>query len=151
MHRPETWQDQVDAVEGRVDLGDPRISVVGRGLGWRARPVDLPCAGYPGGRVLREQIVQDRRAGAALPDDDDRRHDINRAALGMRAAIGDDLQTVTEVAGELSDDDRLPEFAQPGLCLQRVDQSREAFLPRVVAEIGKGGLLARLFSELLRI
>ena len=73
VHLPELGEHEVDHRELRVDLLDPRVGEVRRGLGRRQRLVDLPRERHACVRVLREEVVEDRRAGAALADDDDRR------------------------------------------------------------------------------
>ena len=59
-----------------------KVAVSGR----RQRVVDLPRERHPVRRILREEVVQDRRARARLADDHDRRHDVGVADLGMLLA-----------------------------------------------------------------
>ena len=50
------------------------------------RAVDLPRERHAVRGILREQVVQDRGAGARLADDHDRRHDVDVGDLGMLLA-----------------------------------------------------------------
>ena len=101
-----------------VDLRDARVGVVRRGLGRRNRLVDLPRERNARRRVLREQLVQDRRARAALADDHDRRHDVDADDLRMLLAVVDDPHAVAEVADELAADERGTQLVQRGFVLQ---------------------------------
>ena len=92
VHRLEAGDHELDAVEQLLRRRDARIGVVGRGLGRRQRPVDLPRERHAVRGVLREEVVQDRRAGARLADDDDRRHDVGVGDLGMLLAPLDDAE-----------------------------------------------------------
>ena len=62
------------------------IGVVGRRLGRRPRMLHLPRHRHAARRVLRHQLVQDRRPRARQPDDEERRRD--RAVRDLRDAAG---------------------------------------------------------------
>ena len=122
VHRLEAGDHELDAVEQLLRRGDARIGVVGRGLGRRERVVDLPRERHAVRGILREQVVQDRRAGARLADDHDRRHDVDVGDLGMLLAPLDE----PEPGRRGSRRSRRPTICSPSSCrcasvLQRVD------------------------------
>jgi hypothetical protein len=75
---------------------------------------DLPCHGHAIGRILGEQLVQDRRAGAREPEHEQRRAD--RAALDLRVCVqrGRDAQAVLEQAQEVGARERPLRVARRG-------------------------------------
>ena len=92
VHRLEAGDHELDAVEQLLRRRDARVGVVGRGLGRRQRAVDLPRERHAVRGILREEVVQDRRAGAGLADDHDRRHDVGVGDLGMLLAPVDECR-----------------------------------------------------------
>lgn len=58
--------------------------------------------------ILRAQVVEDRRAGTALPDDHDRFRDRRCRDLRVGAPMLDQHEARREVADELTFDDRPP-------------------------------------------
>ena len=73
VHRPVLGRDQVPERVLLVGGRDARVGRVGRALGRRARMQQLPRARHAVRGVLREQLVQDRRARPAGADDEHRR------------------------------------------------------------------------------
>ena len=91
------------APEPDVLLGalDARVRGVARRLGRRNRVAHLPGQGHPVGRVLPEQLVKDRRAGAGQPGDEDGRLDAFVRDLGIALHGVGDAQTVLEPVQEV--------------------------------------------------
>ena len=94
------------------DVGDARVGPVGRRLGRWQRTVDLPRERHAVGVVLCEQVVEDRGAGARLPDDEDRRHDVGVGDLGVLLAPLDETEADREVVDDLAGDDLLAQLVQ---------------------------------------
>src|SRR4051794_34467137 len=147
VHLLEAGDEQLGAGEDRVDLVDARVGVVGRGLRGRHRHVDLPREWHAGGRVLGEEVVQDRRAGAALADDDDRGRDGARADLGGVRPPLRHLQPAGEEVEHAARSDVDAELVELPLLAQRVDETFAAVLPGRLAEVVETGGLARLADE----
>ena len=124
------------------------IGVVGRGLGRRARTVDLPRERHAVRGILREEVVQDRRAGARLADDDDRRDDVDVGDLGMLLAPLDDAEAVRQIVDELARRRSARRArADAASVAQRVDEPLEAFLPGVLAEVVEAGRVVRVATS----
>ena len=68
----EPGNDLLGHLDGGLRLRDARVGVIGLGLRDRAGCVDLPRQRRPQVRILGQQVVKDRRAGAGLTDDEDR-------------------------------------------------------------------------------
>ena len=94
MELQEARDDQLGGLQGGLGLGDPRITVVGLGLRWGTRVVDLPRQRRPQVGVLGQQVVEDGGAGAGLADDDDGLCDRAVGHRGVRGAVRDDVQPV---------------------------------------------------------
>ena len=146
VHRLEAGDHELDAVEQLLRRRDARIGVVGRGLGRRQRAIDLPRERHAVRGILREEVVQDRGAGARLADDDDRRHDVGVGDLGVLLAPVDEPEAGREVLDDLARRDLLAELVQVGFGAQRVDVALEARPPRRLAEVVEPGRLDRQSS-----
>ena len=151
VHGPEPGQHEVDARHGGLHLVDAGIGEVGGGLGRRAGPVDLPGEGHAGGRVLREEVEEDRGAGAALPDDDDRRDDGRVGDLRAHPPLLDHAQPAGQVRHDLALGDHHADLVQRGLGVERVRELVERLPPRVATEVREAGRLHRLVDEDLRL
>ena len=121
VHRLEAGNDELDALEQLLRRGDARVGVEGRGLGRRQRAIDLPRERHAVGGILREEVVQDRRAGARLTDDHDRRDDVGVGDLGMLLAPLDESEARREIVDDLARDDLLAELVQARFGVERVD------------------------------
>lgn len=137
--------------QGGVGLGDPGVVVVGGRLGRWHRRVDLPGEGRAEGRVLGEEVVEDRRARAGLPDDDDRRHDLAVGHLGVGGAPRGDPGPGREVARELGRHHLHAQLVEAGLLDERGDQPVEPLLPGRLAEVVGAGGRPRLLDEAIAI
>ena len=95
--------------------------------------------------------MQDRGAGAALTDDDDRRDHVDGGDLRMRGPPCGDGEPVLEVVRQLARDDRLPDLVEAGLRVERVGEPVETLPPGVVAEVVVPGLVPRLLHQLVHV
>ena len=151
VHGPKARKDEVDHREGLVDLGDARVGVERLGLGRRDRAVHLPGGRDAGRRIQREQIVQDRGAGPALADDDDRRDDIGRRHLGMLRAMRDDPEAIAQVRRDLARNHALSDLVEACLTVERVHEVVEPIAPRGCAEVVGPRLVTGLRDQCLDI
>ncbi len=135
VHPLEARDHPIDAGEPLLDHGDPRVGLVGRALRRRVRKHDLPGHRHAVGRILREELVQDRRARARQTDDDDRALDTSGGDLGMPGARRHHAQPVGEEAHEVGARDHATEQRQGGLALEPVEQQAERRPKRVVSEV----------------
>ena len=142
VHRTEARDEQLGAGERRLHLVDTWIGVVRRGLGWGQRLVDLPRERHPGRAVLRQQVVEHRRAGAGLAHDHDRWHHVARGDVRMLGAVAQDSGTRREVARELAGCDLHTQLVELRFAPQRLDETLEAIAPggrpELVAARGRG-------------
>ena len=149
VHGPQLGADLVRQVDPGLRLVDARIGLVGGRLGRRAGVIDLPRARDAVGRVLAEQVVQDRRAGTAHADHDDRRRDVRLADLRVAAMPVGHLQPIRQVPEHGHRRDRLADLVETRLVCQPVDETVEPEAERVGAEVVEARLLARGLDELL--
>ena len=135
VHRLEAGDQLLDAGEVLLDRRDARIGVEARALGWRPRAHHLPGRRHAIGGIAREQLVQDRRAGARQAEDEERRAD--GATLDLRVAAQHVLhaQAVLEQAQQIRARDDAAERRQRRLALEGVDEARERGAERRIAEI----------------
>ncbi len=98
-------------------------------------------------RIEREQVVQDRRAGARLTDDDDGTLDPDFGDLWMLATPADDAEPDGEIVHEVTGRDLDADTVQPRLGREAFDEQVEAFLPRVFAEVVGAGARDGLGDE----
>ena len=142
VHRLHLGSRRVTEVDARLHVVDARVGVVRRRLGWRDRAVDLPAQRHAIRRVLAEEIVQDRRAGATHADHHDDRPDVGARDVGVLVVPVHDLEPVREVADQVVGCDRDAELAEPCLGMQPVDEEVEAFAVRTRRR-GRGAPPAR--------
>jgi hypothetical protein len=150
VHGLELRVELVHPLDLGLHLIDSGVVVVGRGLGWRAGPVDLPREGDAIRGILAKEVVQDRRPGATHADHDDRRGDVGGRHVGMAGMPVGDLQPVDEVRREQLGGHRLAERVQSGLGLDALDEAVEAVSVGVAAEVLQPGALVGFLNQPLR-
>ena len=135
MHGAEAGDEQFSAGERGFHLVDAGVGVVRGGLGRRQRLVDFPGERHTRRPVLREQVVEHRRASARLADDHDRRHHVSCRDLRMLGAVAHDASTRHEVTDQLAGHDLRAELVELSVAPQRVDEPFEWFSPGHNAEV----------------
>ncbi len=118
-----------------------RIGAVGGGLRRRMRLRDLPRERHPEPRVLRQQIEEDRRAGARLADDQHRVGNLGSGDLRVAVVPVRDPQPALEEVDEHRRRDPLTDRTQITFGLERVDEAIQSLLPRVLAEVRQARLV----------
>ena len=106
--------------------------VVGLGLRWGTGVVDLPRQRRPQIGILGQQVVEDRRAGARLADDDDRAGDRRRSPpRGVRCASATICRRLVRARRMSPARDLHPQRREPGLVDQSVGQPGQPVAPAV--------------------
>ena len=152
VHPLEVRHRRVDQLEPDGGALAPRVGRTRRdrvALGLREHRLEaLPVGERTHRRVGGHEVVQVRRAGARLTDDEDRPLDgrvedlgVGRAA-GPRAAAGSSATTRFRPCALDASHRRAP-----GLAVERVEEHRERLAEPVVAEVVEPGLGARLRGE----
>ena len=139
-------------IEACVSLASIRgsvsyVAVSGGGRGWSTSHVQR----HPHLGIFGEEVEEDRRAGAPLTDDHDRRDDVARGDLGLGRGGGDDAEPRRQVAEQFPLDDGRAEVVQRGFAVEGVDQAVETLLPLVAAEVVVAGGLDGLRGDPLSI
>jgi hypothetical protein len=135
MHRLEAGDLGVDVGKGRRAGLDARIRVERGGLGRWRREHRLPGHRRSVGRVLRENVVQDRRARAGQADDEDRLDDLLLRDLGESLAVVHVVETIDGMTEDSLLGDHPTDRVQPGLALERGEQTFQRFDERAAAQI----------------
>ena len=134
----------------RVRLRDARIGVVRGLVRWRRRRPHFPGRGRTVGRVLRQQRMQERRAGARQPDHEDRLADRLLGNARVALALRDELQPRTQRVDEPSLRAALPEFVQGRLLPYRPRQDRKRLPEDRIAPVdGSGCALSRAHQSFM--
>ena len=150
MHRLEGRNLCFDAGEGRVGGGDARVGLKGRRLGRRRREHDLPGQRSPAVRILGQDVVEDRRAGARHADDDDGRDDPLLRDLGMQLAIAEVVEAVLRRVEDALAGDHAADGREVRIALEGVDEPLEALHELLLAEIAAAaGAATRLGEEVI--
>src|SRR4029453_18491700 len=97
--------------------------------------------------VLCEQIVEDRRAGPRLADDDEGPPSPPPRDPRMIGSPGEDPQPVGEIAEDVAGHDLQADVVQAGFRRERREQPVETLPPSLLAEVVEPGELPRLAPE----
>ena len=139
VHRLEAGDQAVDARQMLVDRGDARVGLVGGALRRRPGMHHLPGHRHAVRRVLRQQLVQDRRPGPRQADDEERAFDPAGRDLGMRRVHGGHAQAILEQTDDIGTGDHAAERGEAGLGLEGVQQTPQRLAERRLAEVGEAG------------
>ena len=122
-------------------------SIASRRLGGRKRLAHLEGERRAQRGILREQLVQDRRAGARQARDEDRRGDGRGLDRRLALAGVDHAQPVREPLDQIGARERATDVVELRLRLERAQEDAQRLAEVGVAEIGEAGRAAPLRSR----